>query len=329
MSSVAVVILNYNGKSYLEQFLPVLIDATPTASIVVADNASSDGSIAFLQEHYPDLTLIELEQNYGFAGGYNQALEKIEADYFVLLNSDVEVSEGWLQPMVDFLNDNPKYAACQPKILDFNKRDFFEYAGAAGGFLDLLGYPFCRGRIFDTLEKDTGQYDSPVDIHWASGACLFIRSKTFFEAGGFDPDFFAHMEEIDLCWRIQSMGHKIKSIPSSVVFHVGGGTLSKSSPFKTYLNFRNGLNLIIKNLPFAQLIWKLPCRILLDWIAAVKLFLDAGPKHTFAVSKAHGMVLITLFKTLGKRKKRLTGITKPYSIVFRYFAKKEKRFSDL
>ncbi len=329
MTKVAVVILNYNGRDYLKQFLPSVIQHSKEAEVIIADNASSDNSVAFLQEHFAEIRCIELAENLGFAGGYNEALKEVEAEYFVLLNSDVEVSDGWLKSMVRFLDQNGDYAACQPKILDFNKKDHFEYAGASGGFLDLYGYPFCRGRIFNTLERDSGQYDEPIDIGWASGACLAIRSKVFFEAGGFDQDFFAHMEEIDLCWRIQSNGHKIKSVPSSVVYHVGGGTLSKSSPFKTYLNFRNGLSLILKNSPLKALLWKLPVRILLDWIAAIKFLLDGGPKHSIAVFKAHGMAFIRLFKTLNKRSNAQKSITEPYSIVFRYFVKKENRFADL
>ncbi len=329
MAKVAVVILNYNGRDYLDQFLPSVIQHSQEAEVIVADNASSDDSIQFLKDNFAEIRRIELSENLGFAGGYNEALKKVEAEYFVLLNSDVEVSEGWLKSITEFLDQNNSYAACQPKILDFNKKEHFEYAGACGGFLDLFGYPFCRGRVFNSLEKDEGQYDEPTDINWASGACLIVRSKVFSEVGGFDPDFFAHMEEIDLCWRIQSKGHKIKSIPSSVVYHVGGGTLSKSSPFKTYLNFRNGLSLIIKNMPFSQLIWKLPVRILLDWIAALKFLLDGGPRHTLAVFRAHAKALLLLFKTLRKRKKPFTPIATPYSIVFRYFIKQEKRFSDL
>ncbi len=329
MTKVAVVILNYNGKGYLEQFLPSVIDNTPEAEVVVADNASNDGSIEFLKENFPKIRLIQLTENLGFAGGYNQALSQIQAEYFVLLNSDVQVSESWLNPIIQFLDNNETYAACQPKILDFNKKDHFEYAGAAGGFIDVFGYPFCRGRIFNTLEEDKGQYDDSIDISWGSGACLAIRSKTFLMVEGFDTDFFAHMEEIDLCWRIQNSGYKIKNVPNSVIYHVGGGTLSKSSPFKTYLNFRNGMNLIIKNLPSGGLVWKLPIRILLDWIAAFKFLLDGGPKHCFAVLKAHGKVLFTFFQTIKKRTGSNSSITKSYSIVFRYFVKKENRFVDL
>lgn len=328
MTKVSVVILNYNGREYLEQFLPSVVQHSAEAEIVVADNASSDNSVEFLKANFPEIKCIELAKNFGFAGGYNEALKQVEAEYYVFLNSDVEVSDGWLNPVIEFLDQNEGYAACQPKILDFNKKDHFEYAGACGGFIDRFGYPFCRGRIFNTLEKDEGQYDNPIDINWASGACLVVRSKVFFAVGGFDIDFFAHMEEIDLCWRIQSNGSKIKSIPSSIVYHVGGGTLSKSSPFKTYLNFRNGLSLIIKNMPFSALVWKLPIRILLDWIAAIKFLFDDGPKHCFSVLKAHGKVLITFIKTLSKRKTSLS-ITRPYSIVYRYFLKKENRFADL
>ncbi|MEP1094870.1 MAG: glycosyltransferase family 2 protein [Cyclobacteriaceae bacterium] len=329
MSKVAVVILNYNGRDYLNRFLPSLISHTPDVELIVADNASTDDSLELLKTGFPSVRRIEMGKNSGFAGGYNLALQEVKADYFVLLNSDVEVSKGWLTPMIDFLDKNSLYAACQPKILDFNKQDHFEYAGASGGFLDRYGFPFCRGRIFDKVELDQGQYNSPIDISWASGACMMVRSNVFFQVGAFDEDFFAHMEEIDLCWRMQREGYSIKSIPTSAVYHVGGGTLSKSSPFKTYLNFRNGLNLLVKNMPISSLIWKFPIRVLLDWVAALKFLLEGGVQHALAVFKAHAKVAISIFSTMRKRNKPSKDITKQYSIVFRYFVRKQNRFSDL
>ena len=329
MPKIAVVILNYNGSDYLDKFLPALVQHSAEAELIVADNASTDNSLELLKSKYPSIRVIKMDQNTGFAGGYNLALRQVDAEYFVLLNSDVEVSPEWLSPMVSFLDENPTYAACQPKILDFNKRDHFEYAGACGGFLDRFGFPFCRGRIFDKIEVDENQYNDSIDISWASGACLMLRSKVFFEVGSFDEDFFAHMEEIDLCWRMQKSGHLIKSIPASTVYHVGGGTLSKSSPFKTYLNFRNGLNLLVKNLPFSSLIWKFPIRVFLDWIAVLKFLLAGGPKHGFAVLKAHLHVVLRIIRTMKKRNNPGTDITKPYSIVLRHFIRAQNKFSEL
>ncbi|MEP5611970.1 MAG: glycosyltransferase family 2 protein [Cyclobacteriaceae bacterium] len=329
MSKVAVVILNFNGRDYLNRFLPSLITHTPDAELIVADNASTDDSLELLKTEFPTIRRIEMSENSGFAGGYNVALKEVKADYFVLLNSDVEVVKGWLAPMVDFLDSNSSYAVCQPKILDFNKQDHFEYAGASGGFLDMFGFPFCRGRVFNKIEADQGQYDSAIDISWASGACMMVRANTFFNANGFDVDFFAHMEEIDLCWRIQRAGSRIKCIPNSTVYHVGGGTLSKSSPLKTYLNFRNGLNLLVKNMPLRSLVWKFPVRVLLDWVAALKFLFEGGTLHALAVIRAHGKVALGLFGTLRKRSKPSRDITKDYSIVVRHFLRKQNRYSNL
>jgi GT2 family glycosyltransferase len=328
MTKTAIVILNYNGRAYLEKFLPFVIKYSSKADIIIADNASTDDSIAFLNASFPKIQLILLKENLGYAGGYNEALKQIEAEYFLLLNSDIEVTSDWLSPLESFLDSNPQYAACQPKIKDYNHRALFEYAGASGGFIDSLGYPFCRGRIFDELESDSGQYNDPIDIFWSSGACMLIRSEVFFKAGGFDQDFFAHMEEIDLCWRIQSMGLKVKAIPSSTVYHVGGGTLDKSSSFKTYLNFRNGLSLLIKNLPLAHLILKLPIRIILDWLAAFKFTLEGRLNHGVAVVKAHFYVIGHFVETLKKRKQ--TSATPPSKlIVVEYYVKRKRKFSDL
>lgn len=283
---VAVVILNYNGRKYLEQFLPTLITYTPNARIIVADNCSTDDSVAVLKT-FPTVEIIQLNQNYGYAGGYNEALKLIDTEYYILVNSDIEVTENWTVSLTEFLTKNKEYAAIQPKILDFNAREKFEYAGAAGGFLDTLGYPYCRGRIFDEIETDYQQYDNECDIFWSSGACFAIRSKVFHELGGFDASFFAHMEEIDLCWRIKSAGLKTAFTPKSIVYHVGGGTLNKQNPNKTFLNFRNGIWLLLKNLPKYQLVYKLPMRIFLDIFAAILLWKKQGFIHFLAVFKAH------------------------------------------
>lgn len=328
MAKTAVVILNYNGRAYLEKFLPGVIEHSSNADIYVADNASTDDSVEFLKASFPEVKRIELSKNHGFAGGYNEALNQVRSAYYLLLNSDVEVSENWMESLEQFLDSHPEYAACQPKIKDYNHRALFEYAGACGGFIDFLGYPYCRGRIFDHLESDSGQYNDPIDIFWSSGACMLIRSEVFHSVGGFDKDFFAHMEEIDLCWRIHSSGFKIKSIPSSTVYHVGGGTLSKTNPFKTYLNFRNGLILLIKNLPASVLLLKLPARVLLDWVAAIKFLLEGKPKHSLAVVRAHLKNLMWIGKSLKKRK--LTSSTpKSKLVIFEYYIKRRKYFSDL
>src|ERR1700761_629824 len=251
--TIAIVILNYNGRGYLEQFLPfVTANTCPGGEVIIADNASTDDSLAFLKENYPGLRVIVLDRNYGFAGGYNMALQQVQSDYYVLLNSDVEVTPGWLEPIVGLMESDPAIGACQPKIRMFAHRELFEYAGAAGGWLDYLGYPFARGRIFDVCETDNGQYDQAEPIFWASGAALFIRAGLYHEMGGLDTYFFAHQEEIDLCWRIQLAGHKIYSCPQSVVYHVGGGTLPKGNERKVFLNFRNNLIMMVKNMPAGE-----------------------------------------------------------------------------
>jgi GT2 family glycosyltransferase len=302
MTEVAVVILNYNGRSFLQQFLPSVMAHSGDAKIIVADNASTDDSIAFLEKEYSDsIEIIRLEKNLGYCGGYNYSLKLIEAEYFVLLNSDVEVTSGWITPVIQEFKANPLLAAAQPKVLYYNKKDYFEYAGAAGGFVDLLGYPFCRGRIFNNLEKDIGQYDDNRTIFWATGACLFIRARDFHTSGGLDEDFFAHMEEIDLCWRLNRAGRQVKYVGESKVYHVGGGTLSKSNPRKTFLNFRNGLSLLIKNLPSNSLWWKLPLRISLDYSASLVFLIQGSPKDSWAVIKAHLKFFGNLRADLKKR----------------------------
>lgn len=287
MTSVAVVILNYNGGQLLQKFLPSVVQHCARARIVVVDNASTDGSQELVRKEFPGIDLIQLSSNHGFCGGYNIGLKKVDADYYVLLNSDVEVTAGWLDPLTKLLDENPGAAAVQPKILSYHQKKEFEYAGAGGGFIDAMGYPFCRGRLFYAMEEDEGQYNDACEIFWSSGACMMVRSKLFHSSGGFDEDFFAHMEEIDLCWRLQRMGHKIYYEGKSTVYHVGGGTLSVTNPMKTYLNFKNGLSLLFKNLPTGELILKFPFRIMLDWIASLKFTLSGSVKDGQAVIRAH------------------------------------------
>jgi len=285
---VAVVILNWNGKKFLEQFLPSLVNSTyPNMFLVVADNASTDDSVAFLQSYYPKISIIHNNGNLGYTGGYNTALQQVSADYYALLNSDVEVDPGWLEPLVGLMESDKMMGACQPKMLDFLHRTSFEYAGAAGGWLDAYGYPFCKGRIFDNCEEDNGQYDIATPIFWASGAALFIRSPVFHEMKGFEPFFFAHMEEIDLCWRMQLAGYKIYSCPQSVIYHVGGGTLPKGNQRKVFLNFRNNLIMLSKNMRLGEKLWKIPYRIILDSVSAWKNIFIGEPSYFVAVAMAH------------------------------------------
>lgn len=286
MKKTAVVILNYNGAGMLRRFLPSVIEYSPEASIYVADNGSSDESCDVVRNEFPAVKLMVLDHNYGFAEGYNRALAQVDEEYAVLLNSDVEVTRGWLSPMTQFLDSNPEVAACQPKLLSFKQKDFFEYAGAAGGFIDKWGYTFCRGRIFNTVERDSGQYDDTTDVFWATGAALMIRNEVYKNNGGLDGRFFAHMEEIDLCWRLRSRGYRIACVPQSHVYHVGGATLKKENPQKTYLNFRNNLLMIYKNASDCQLKKIMLFRKVFDNVAALK-FLASGDYAAFkAVRKA-------------------------------------------
>lgn len=297
----AIVILNYNGKHWLEKFLPSVIQHSTGARIIVADNCSTDDSVSFLKATFPSIDLLLIPSNLGFCGGYNFALKQVKEKYYVLLNSDVEVTSGWIDPIIQLFESNDSIAAAQPKILSYYDKKVFEYAGAAGGFIDTLGYPFCRGRLFTDAEKDQGQYNDTIPIFWATGACLFIRSKCYHQMGGLDEDFFAHMEEIDLCWRLHRAGYQVYYHAQSTVYHVGGGTLPVSNPRKTYLNFRNGLSLIYKNMPAGQLIWKLPLRLLLDHVAALK-FLAGGSWSDFkAVWKSHWDFLRKVGREQSKR----------------------------
>ena len=273
-TKVSIVILNWNGKAMMQQFLPSVVrHSRPAAQVVVADNGSTDGSLEMLRRDFPEVQLLPLDANYGFAEGYNRALARLDSEYLLLLNSDVEVTPGWLEPLVGFLDSHPDYAACQPKLLAQRDPHSFEYAGAAGGYLDRYGYPFCRGRLFDSVEQDNGQYDTPADVFWATGAALLIRRTDWLAAGGFDGRFFAHMEEIDFCWRLRARGRRIACVPASVARHVGGGTLSADNPRKTFLNFRNNLLMLYKNLPPRQLAAVMRVRTLLDYVAALKFLL--------------------------------------------------------
>ncbi len=285
--TIGVVILNWNGMELLKQFLPDLIKFSPEANIYVADNASTDRSVNYVRDHFPDVKVIINEVNGGYAKGYNDALAKLGEDIFVLLNSDVQVTPHWLQPILNIFENRKEVAAVQPKILDYKNPDYFEYAGAAGGFIDQFGYPYCRGRIFESIEKDKGQYNDEIEIFWASGACLAIRKKAFYDAGALDEDYFAHQEEIDLCWRLFNLGYKVRYTPASVVYHVGGATLNSMNPRKTFYNFRNSLFNLVKNLPSHRLPLILFVRMIFDGIAAFKFLFEGKFDHFFAVFKAH------------------------------------------
>lgn len=328
----AVVILNWNGKRFLEQFLPFVISRSHNqAAIIVADNASTDGSVEMLKNNFPEVEIIINPTNAGYAGGYNQALKRVDAEYYILLNSDIEVGENWIEPVIAMMDADPSIAACQPKIRSYQDPESFEYAGAAGGFIDTFGYPFCRGRLFQTIEKDNGQFDDPCEIFWATGACLFVRAEIFHAAGGFDADFFAHMEEIDLCWRIKNMKYKVMYCPDSIVYHIGGGTLPKNSPKKTYLNMRNNLYLLFKNLPANKLFPVLFTRFILDGIASFKFLIDGGLKDFMAVVKAHFSFYANFNKMRRKRKNiqsQTTGIFHG-NIVWEYYVLRKKTFKEL
>jgi GT2 family glycosyltransferase len=297
----AVVILNYNGEKFLREFLPSVLAHSGDAKIIVADNGSTDLSVDVLKQKFPTVELIQLGNNYGFCGGYNRALKQVDAEYYVLLNSDVEVTPEWLTPIINLLDQNPEIAAAQPKILAYNEKDHFEYAGAAGGFIDSLGYPFCRGRVFNETEKDLGQYNDNREIFWATGACLVIQSKVYHAMEGLDEDFFAHMEEIDLCWKIQRAGLNVFYCGASTVYHVGAGTLSRANPRKTYYNFRNGLSLVYKHWSTGELVWKFPIRILLDYVAALKFLLSGKVGDARAVLRAHYHFVKKMGKNRAKR----------------------------
>lgn len=333
MNKLSVVILNYNGRDYLEQFLPSVVRHSLPYEVIVVDNASTDDSVDFISENHPDVTLIRFEENFGFSGGYNKAIRLIESEYIILLNSDVEVTENWIPPVLEILEDDNSLAAAQPKIIDYKKKTHFEYAGGAGGYLDTLAFPFCRGRVFHTIEEDHGQYDDTRDVFWASGSCLFVRRDAYLEAGGLDVDFFAHMEEIDLCWRLWNLGYRVAVCHKSSIYHLGGGTLDKSHPRKTYLNFRNGLSLMLKNEPGSKLIWKLPLRMILDWLAAVHFSSHSGLKHGAAIFKAHWHFTHTFLANYKKRKHIVRKNTQSPRhkglIIWQYFALGKKRYNEI
>lgn len=325
---VAVVILNWNGRDLLEKFLPSVVKFSAEAAVYVADNASTDDSVSFISENFPTVKIIQNEVNGGYAKGYNDALKNLSEDIFVLLNSDVEVTENWLQPIISEFEKDATVIAAQPKILDYKNREYFEYAGAAGGFIDKYGYPYCRGRIFNTLEKDYGQYDDTAEIFWASGACLFVKADAFWQAGGLDEDYFAHQEEIDLCWRLQAKGGKILYVGTSQVYHVGGATLSASNPQKTFYNFRNSLFNLLKNAGGAQAFSAIFVRMLLDAVAAFQFLFQGKPKHFLAVIKAHFSFYFLMPKFLKKRRRNASKMKyfKIKSIVFQHFIMKKEPF---
>ncbi|MBT8257052.1 MAG: glycosyltransferase [Bacteroidia bacterium] len=327
----AIVILNWNGVTLLKQFLPSVVANSESVSIYVIDNASEDNSVDFITSNFPEIELIHLEKNLGYAGGYNEGLKTIKADLICLMNNDIKVEQGWLQPVLDAFEQNEDLGAAQPTLLDLNRPDYFEYAGAAGGYIDKYGFPFCRGRLFENLEQDKGQYDDNSDIFWASGACLFIRRELFDRLGGFDTRFFAHMEEVDLCWRLYHKGYAVKHIYQSKVYHLGGGTLSHSSPRKTFLNFRNSLYMLYKNLPAKYRFKIIFTRLILDGIAAVKFFFEAQPAHSLAVLKAH-LSYYGSFSKLDPVENVADRPNKYYytpSVVWSYFLKGKKTFDRL
>lgn len=331
---VAVVILGWNGRKFIEDFMPSVIQHTSTelCEIILADNASTDDSVEYMRKHFPTVRIIQNPKNDGFAGGYNEALKHVDAEYFILLNQDIEVTANWVESVMAEMDKDKNIAAAQPKLRSYYQKDHFEYAGACGGYLDKYSYAFCRGRMYDVLEKDEGQYDTVAEIFWATGACMFVRSDVFWKAGAFDADFFAHQEEIDLCWRIKNLGYRIICVPQSVVYHVGGGSLSKTNPHKTFLNFRNNMRMMFKNMPLSGLLWKIPFRICLDSIAAAYSFYKKGNfKDSFAIVRAHYAFVGSIPKWIKKRK----GI--PHSAahlsnvntIWEHFILRRRKFSDL
>ena len=328
--NIAVVVLNWNGKNLLRAFLPDLVKYSASAKIYIADNASTDGSISYVKEHFPSIKCVVLNKNYGFAGGYNKALQQIKAEIYVLINSDIQVTENWLVPFKAHFSKYPKTAIVQPKIKDFKNKNYFEYAGAGGGFLDYLGYPYCRGRLFGTVERDEKQYDKAIPINWASGACFGIRSQRYHEAKGFDEDYFAHQEEIDLCWRVKSNGHDIFYIPKSQIYHVGGATLREANDFKTFLNFRNSLYSLVKNLPKKVVLQVVFTRLFLDGLASLLFIFELRPIHAWAIFKAHISFYYHLPQTIRKRnQQKQTFNYRHKSIVFAYFIRRISFFSKL
>lgn len=332
MHKVTIALLNWNGKHLLERFLPSVVSYSEGAHIAVIDNGSTDDSIDFISKFYPQIEIIKLDQNYGFAQGYNLGFKHIKSEYVVLLNTDIELTQGWLKPLLDFMEENPKVAIIQPKILDYNNRKNFEYAGAAGGFIDLLGYPFCRGRIFFSIERDYGQYDNTCQVFWVAGACMIIRKSVFDQLKGFCSDFFAHMEEIDLCWRAHRSGFKVIILPQSYVYHVGGATLSMKSSRKTFLNFRNNYILILRNLPLRIVMLILVFRFILDWISIILFLVRRSIPEALAVLKAQFAFIMRVFYYI-KNRPILPYYFKNFvykrPIVFEYFLFNKRYFWQL
>ena len=338
MNKTAIIILNWNGIGYLKMFLKTVVihSGSPDTEICVADNGSTDGSADWVAANFKEVRLMRLDKNYGFAGGYNMAIDQLDAKYFVLINSDIEVTEGWLDPLVSFMENNPDAASCQPKILSYNRKDHFEHAGAAGCFIDKYGYPYCRGRILDVIEKDEGQYDTPINAFWNSGACMIVSSEAWDKCGGFDAEFFAHMEEIDLCWRFNKAGYRVCFIPSSIVYHIGGGALPYDSHVKIYLNFRNSLFMLYKNLPDNRLHTVLFIRKLLDGLAAIMFLLKGKFSYFSSVWRAHMSYYNSIRELKIKREivnKLGTGHSQSLilnkSIVFEFYVKGNKTFDCL
>ena len=333
MLKVAVVILNWNGKDFLKEFLPSVVAYLPDFSeLIIADNNSTDDSVSFLKKNYPSVRIIINKDNGGYAKGYNDAIKLIEAEYYILLNSDIEVTNNWIEPIIAFMDKHKNVAACQPKIKDFHQKTHFEYAGAAGGYIDKYGYPFCRGRLFQEIEEDKGQYDDVAEVFWASGACMFVRADVFHSLNGLDEDFFAHMEEIDFCWRAKNENHQIYYHPESVVYHVGGGTLPKSNPKKTYLNFRNNFFLLFKNIESKHILWVFVWRLILDGVAGFKFLFDGSLKDALAVMKAHFHFYKSIRALYAKRKllnQKEVSMLYNHNIVYDHFVKGKKTFSEI
>jgi GT2 family glycosyltransferase len=333
LSKTSVVILNWNGQKFLQKFLPAIVEYTEDAEtqVVIADNGSTDDSVRYLEQNFPHLQLIRFDKNYGFTGGYNRAIAQIQSQYIVLLNSDIEVQSDWLKPLVAQMDSNSNVAACMPKILSLERKTHFEYAGAAGGFIDVLGYPFCRGRVLDHIETDTGQYNTACNVFWASGACMLVRTNVYKDLGGLDNDFFAHMEEIDLCWRMQNAGYKVQCVPASTVYHLGGGTLPNNHPQKLFFNYRNNLLMLYKNFPAQHFYLVLLIRLILDGLSAVVFLLRGKPEFFSAVVRAHRHFFRMRH---GKRLynqsslKRLDGVYSK-SILFAYFFARKKTFAKI
>lgn len=338
MIKIAIVILNWNGKEYLKKFLPYVLKHSNKEDyfVYIADNGSTDDSVSWIRQHHPDVKIITLDRNYGFALGYAKALETIDSEYFVLLNSDVEVTPHWLAPVIDIMDRDSSIAACMPKIKSFNNRELFEYAGAAGGYIDKYGYPFCRGRILNAIEKDTGQYDDTKEIFWASGACMFLRASAYFQAGGLDGDFFAHMEEIDLCWRLKRIGYKIVYSSNVTIYHVGGGTLPNNTPRKIFFNYRNNLFLLFKNLPSGKFLTILITRIFLDALSSLVYLAQFKFLFFWSVLKAHCAFYSSIPKLAGKRKalKKIEKVNQHreifnHGILYMFFVRKRRNFNQL